>query len=234
MKAMILAAGRGERLRPMTDHTPKPLLEAGGQPLIVHLIERLADSNFRDLVVNLAYLGDQIRDYLGDGGRWDVDIEYSHEGPEPLETGGGIRHALPLLGKEPFVVVNGDIATDFPFASLRKPLRGDAHLVLTRNPVHHPNGDFALDGDTLKPNGSFRHTFAGIGVYRPSLFANLDPGRFALAPLLRNSIEENRVTGELYQGFWMDIGTTARLEEFDRHVREKCVNATGRERSLSS
>ncbi|MBM4200753.1 MAG: nucleotidyltransferase family protein [Gammaproteobacteria bacterium] len=219
MKAMILAAGRGERLRPMTDHTPKPLLEAGGRPLIEHLILSLAAAGFRHLVVNLAYLGDQIRDYLGDGTRWGLGIDYSHEGPEPLETGGGIRHALPLLGPEPFLVVNGDIATDFPFERLQGTLREDAHLVLTRNPAHHPHGDFALHAGHIHTDGEQRLTFAGIGVYRPSLFAGLPEGRFALAPLLREAMARGRVSGELYPGFWMDIGTRERLQDLDAHLR---------------
>lgn len=216
---MILAAGRGERLRPLTDHTPKPLLEAGGRPLIEHLLVALAAAGFREMVVNLAYRGEQIRDHLGDGSRWGIGIEYSHEGPEPLETGGGIRHALPLLGDEPFVVVNGDIATEFPFERLRQPLQGDAHLVLTPNPAHHPGGDFALQGRSLQPDGTARHTFAGIGVYRPSLFAELPEGRFALAPLLRDAMARGRVSGELYTGFWMDIGTHERLQALDSRLR---------------
>ena len=220
MKAMILAAGRGERLRPLTDHTPKPLLEAGERPLIEHLIVALAQAGFRELVVNLAYLGDQIREHLGDGHRWSVSIAYSDEGPEPLETAGGIRHALPLLGDVPFLVVNGDIATDFPFERLHRPPPGDAHLVLTANPEHHPVGDFALHGQTLMPDGAERHTFAGIGLYRPSLFANLPEGRCALAPLLREAMAHGRVTGELYPGFWMDIGTRERLQEFDARLRQ--------------
>ena len=218
MKAMILAAGRGERLRPLTDHTPKPLLEAGGRPLIEHLILALAQGGFRELVINLAYRGDQIRSHLADGERWGLRIEYSDEGPEPLETAGGIRHALPLLGTEPFLVVNGDIATDFPFARLRRALTGDAHLVLTPNPPHHPHGDFELKGGTLHATGPRRHTFAGIGVYRPTLFAGLPEGRCALAPLLRDAMAVGRVTGELHAGFWMDIGTHERLRELDAHL----------------
>ena len=217
---MILAAGRGERLRPLTDHTPKPLLQAGGRPLIEHLIVALAAAGFRELVVNLAYLGDQIREHLGDGRRWGIGIAYSDEGPEPLETAGGIRHALPLLGNDPFLVVNGDIATDFPFERLHRPPSGDAHLVLTANPEHHPVGDFALDGQSLRANGRERHTFAGIGLYRPSLFASLPEGRCALAPLLREAMAHGRVTGELHAGFWMDIGTRERLQEFDARLRQ--------------
>jgi MurNAc alpha-1-phosphate uridylyltransferase len=219
MKAMILAAGRGERLRPLTDHRPKPLLEAGGRPLIEHLLRALSNGGFRQLVVNLAYLGDHIRDYLGDGSRWGVTIEYSLEGPEPLETGGGIRHALPLLGDEPFLVVNGDIATNFPFERLRTPLTGDAHLVLTSNPDHHPDGDFSLSGNTVNQEGAERYTFAGIGVYRPTLFAHLPRGRFALAPLLRHAMALGRVSGEFYPGFWMDIGTVGRLQQLDDYLR---------------
>ena len=234
MKAMILAAGRGERLRPLTDHTPKPLLEAGGRPLIEHLIVALAAAGFRELVVNLAYLGELIRTYLGDGSRWGISIVYSHEGPEPLETAGGIRHALPLLGDQPFLVVNGDIATDFPFEALRRPVPTDAHLILTANPSHHPKGDFALQGHLLCPDGAERHTFAGIGVYRPALFAGLPEGRHALAPLLRQAMAQGRISGELYSGFWMDIGTHHRLAQLDMHLCGSRPQGGTSERSLRS
>lgn len=214
-----MAAGRGERLRPLTDRTPKPLLEAGGRGLIEHLIDALVAAGFHDLVINLSHLGGQIRARLGDGSRLGARIAYSPEGPEPLETAGGIRHALPLLGDRPFVVVNGDIATDFPFDRLHGLPDSEAHLVLIPNPPHHPGGDFALNGNRVTVTGPDRHTFAGIGVYRPSLFAGLAPGRAALAPLLRQAIAEGRVTGELYRGFWMDIGTEERLRALDRRLR---------------
>jgi len=219
MKALILAAGRGERLRPLTDHTPKPLLEAGGQALIEHTILALARAGFTELVVNLAHLGGQIQARLGDGGRLGVRIAYSHEGEEALETGGGIHHALPLLGAEPFLVVNGDLATDYPFARLQSRPTGLAHLVLVENPAHHPHGDFALQGETALAQGEPRHTFSGIGVYRPELFAACAPGKFPLAPLLRQAMAAGQVSGELYPGFWMDIGTVERLREFDERLQ---------------
>lgn len=220
MKAMILAAGRGERLRPLTDSTPKPLLAAGGRPLIEHLIVDLARGGFTDLVVNTAHLGQQIESYLGDGGRYGVTIAYSRE-LEALETGGGIRQALPLLGEGPFVVVNGDIATDFPFATLRQRPNGLAHLVLVPNPEHHGAGDFALAGDSILPSGEPRYTFSGIGVYRPELFADRPLGKFPLAPLLRQAMADDQVSGELYRGLWMDIGTVERLAAFDQMLRAR-------------
>ena len=220
MKAMILAAGRGERLRPLTDHTPKPLLLAGGRPLIEHLIVALVASGFRDIVVNTAHLGERIERRLGDGARFRARIAYSREG-EALETAGGIQRALPLLGNEPFLVVNGDIGTDFPFARLRGLPEDLAHLVLVPNPPHHAQGDFGLEDGKVSDSGPNRKTFAGIGVYRPELFKGLEPGRHALAPLLRAAMRENRVKGELYEGFWMDIGTVERLEAYDRWLRTR-------------
>ena len=221
MKALILAAGRGERLRPLTDHTPKPLLEAGGRPLIEHTIAALAREGFVDLVVNLAHLGEQIRTRLGDGSRLGVNINYSSEGEMALETGGGIHHALPLLGNAPFLVINGDIACDYPYARLRQQTQNLAHLVLTANPSHHPQGDFALNDGRVTDQGDRRFTFSGIGVYHPDLFADCAPGKFPLAPLLRKAMANDEVSGELYEGFWMDIGTQQRLLEFDRHLRER-------------
>jgi MurNAc alpha-1-phosphate uridylyltransferase len=218
MKAMILAAGRGERMRPLTDRTPKPLLAAGGRPLIEHIVVALVAGGIADVVVNTAHLGEQIEDYLGDGHRFGARIVYSPEG-EALETGGGIFRALPLLGDGPFLVVNGDIATDFPFARLLDQPQGLAHLVLVPNPPHHARGDFALDGGLVHDAGPERHTFSGIGVYRPELFAGCTPGRFPLAPLLRAAMPEGQVSGELYEDFWMDIGTVERLEAFDRWAR---------------
>ncbi|CAL1240590.1 N-acetylmuramate alpha-1-phosphate uridylyltransferase MurU [Candidatus Methylocalor cossyra] len=215
MKAMILAAGRGERLRPLTDHTPKPLLPAGGRPLIEHLLVALATAGFRDIVINTAHLGYQIEERLGAGERFGVRIRYSREGTA-LETGGGIHRALPLLGEEPFLVINGDIATDFPFNRLPASPDGLAHLVLVPNPPHHPGGDFALAGGRVLTSGPSRHTFSGIGVYRPELFRGLEDGRFALAPLLRAAMAAGKVSGELYEGFWMDIGTPERLAALER------------------
>lgn len=214
MKAMILAAGRGERMRPLTDHTPKPLLPAGGRPLIEHIIAALVGSGFREFVVNTAHLGGQIEEHLGDGTRFGARIAYSREG-EALETGGGIFRALPLLGEGPFLVVNGDIATDFPFARLWDRPAGLAHLVLVPNPPHHAKGDFGLVDGRVADAESGWFTFSGIGVYRPELFAACSPGKFALAPLLRKAMLNGAVSGELYPGFWMDIGTLQRLRKFD-------------------
>lgn len=218
MKAMILAAGKGERLRPLTLHTPKPLVRAAGVPLIEYHVRALAAAGFRELVVNHAWLGVQIEDYLGDGERFGVSIAYSAEG-EPLETGGGIFRALPLLGDEPFLVVNGDIWTDYPFAGLRRPLAGLAHLVLVDNPAHHPAGDFRLleDGRIMDAaDGLDRLTYSGIAVLAPALFAGCRPGAFKLAPLLRQAMADGRVGGERFAGRWVDVGTHERLAEVER------------------
>ncbi|MCW2294451.1 MurNAc alpha-1-phosphate uridylyltransferase [Pseudomonas sp. BIGb0408] len=217
MKAMILAAGKGERLRPLTLHTPKPLVKAAGVPLIEYHVQALARAGFTELVVNHAWLGQQIEDYLGDGARYGVSIRYSPEG-EPLETGGGIFKALPLLGDEPFVVVNGDIFTDYDFANLRRPLGGQAHLVLVDNPPHHPNGDFLLhDGqveDGVAGHDSF--TYSGIAVLSAALFAGSQPGAFKLVPLLRDAMAAGQVSGERFSGCWVDVGTHERLAEVER------------------
>lgn len=218
MKAMILAAGKGERLRPLTLHTPKPLVRAAGVPLIEYHVRALAAAGFRELVINHAWLGAQIEDYLGDGERFGVSIAYSAEG-EPLETGGGIFRALPLLGDEPFLVVNGDIWTDYPFAGLRRPLSGLAHLVLVDNPAHHPGGDFRLLEDgriTDAADGLDRLTYSGIAVLAPALFAGCRPGAFKLAPLLRQAMADGRVGGERFAGRWVDVGTHERLAEVER------------------
>ncbi len=220
MKAMILAAGRGERMRPLTDHTPKPLLEAADKPLIVHTIDQLVGAGFTDIIINHAHLGQQIEEALGDGRRFGANISYSPEGGQALETAGGIINAMPLLGGEAFLVVNGDIATDFPFASLHGRQVDLAHLVLVTNPPHHPNGDFALDGlGFVLENGSERFTFSGIGLYCPELFKGVEPGIKKLAPILRQAMASQQVSGQLHQGFWMDIGTPGRLQELDRHYR---------------
>lgn len=211
MKAMVLAAGRGERLRPLTDTRPKPLLRVGGRPLIEHTIQALVAAGFTDLVINLAHLGEQIEAALGCGERFGARIRYSYEGKTGLETGGGILHALPLLGKQPFLVVNGDIATDFPYHRLPDTIPGSAHLILVPNPEHHKKGDFALDQGKVLATGEQCYTFSGIGIYKPELFHACQPGKFPLAPLLRKAMAEKSVTGEVYRGFWMDIGTLERL-----------------------
>lgn len=207
---MILAAGRGERMRPLTDHTPKPLLPAGGRPLIEYHIDALARAGFVDLVINHAHLGRRIEEALGDGSRFGVRIRYSPEQPA-LETGGGIFRALGLLGPAPFLVINGDIWTDLPFERLPREPVGLAHLVLVPNPDHHPDGDFVLDGMRIRVEGAPRLTFSGIGVYRPELFAGCTPGPFRLAPVLRAAMARGEVTGEHYDGRWLDIGTPERL-----------------------
>jgi len=213
MKAMILAAGKGERMRPLTLTTPKPLIKIAGKSLIEYHLQALARAGFSDVVINHAWLGQQIEDALGDGSRYGLTIAYSAEG-EPLETGGGIRHALPLLGEAPFLVINGDIWTDYDFASLRGPLAGEAHLVLVDNPGHHPQGDFALVGGQVRDQPSL--TYSGIAVLDPALFADSGSGAFKLAPLLRRAMGVGEVTGEHYQGHWVDVGTHERLAEAEQ------------------
>ena len=223
MRAMLLAAGYGKRMRPLTDHTPKPLLRVGGRRLVEWHLERLARAGFTEVVINTAWLGEQIEQTLGDGRAWGVRIRYSREG-EPLETAGGIRQALSLLGDEPFVVINADIWTDFDPASLSAP-DGLAHLVLVDNPAHHPQGDFHLAADgCLRDNGRPCLTFAGVGVYRPELFRELLPGEEApLGPLLRRAMARGQVTGEYHDGRWFDVGTPERLAELDRLLGETDV-----------
>ncbi len=221
MKAMILAAGRGERMRPLTDHTPKPLLPVGGKPLIVWHIERLAAAGFRDIVINHAHLGDRIEATLGDGSRFGVHIRYSAEG-EALETAGGIAYALPLLGDAPFLVVNGDVYCEFDFGHLaRQPAEGCvAHLVLVDNPPQHPAGDFVFEHGRLAEAGAARLTFSGIGVYRPELFSGIVRGSKArLAPLLHAGIAQGGVSAEHYRGRWVDVGTPERLQALDGDLR---------------
>lgn len=209
---MILAAGRGERLRPLTDRIPKPLVEIGGRALILYLIDALKTGGLRELVINYAHLGEQLVQRLGDGAELGVRIRYSPETDGALETGGGIHQALPLLGSDPFVVVNGDIWTDYPFARLPRRLAGLAHLVLVDNPEHHQRGDFALDGARVSGDGVTRLTFSGIGVYSPEMFRGCRPGKFPLLPLLSNAMQRNLVSGEHYRGQWVDVGTEARRQ----------------------
>ncbi len=221
MKVMILAAGRGERLRPLTDHTPKPLIEVAGRPLIEWTIEQLVASGYTELVINVAHLGQKIIDRLGDGRQLGCNICYSNEGEVGLETGGGIQRALPLLGDAPFLVVNGDIATDFPFHLLPTKLKGMAHVVLVPNPSHNPEGDFSLKGELVSEEGEVSYTFSGIGVYHPKLFSNGHSGHFPLAPLLRKAMQSNDVSGELHEGFWLDIGTVERLKVLKSRLDSK-------------
>jgi len=220
---MILAAGRGERMRPLTLSRPKPLLDVGGRALIEHHLQALVAAGFSQVVINLSWLGEQICAALGDGARFGIDIRYSEEGPEPLETGGGIFRALPLLGPAPFLVLNGDVWTTYPYAALRERwlARDLAHLVLVPNPAHNERGDFVLrDGRMREGEEGDRYTFSGIGVYHPSLFDGCRDGIFKLAPLLRAAASAGRVSAELYEGDWLDIGTPERLAALDRRLRE--------------
>lgn len=213
MKAMILAAGRGERMRPLTDQTPKPLLHIGTNRLIEHHLINLAHAGFRDIVINIAWLGNQIRETLGDGSTYGVNIFYSDEGDSALETGGGIFNALPLLGDEPFLVVNGDIWTSYPFKKLQHyPLPGLAHLVLVNNPPQHPNGDFFLVNNKISESGEQKFTFSGIGVYKKEFFAGKTGGAFPLAPMIREFSQQGLVSAEIFEGEWDDIGTLDRLQ----------------------
>ncbi|MBK5002734.1 nucleotidyltransferase family protein [Pseudomonas sp. S31] len=222
MKAMILAAGKGERMRPLTLHTPKPLLPVAGQPLIEYHLRALAAAGFTEVVINHAWLGQQIEDHLGDGSRFGLSIRYSPEG-EPLETGGGIFRALPLLGEAPFLLINGDVWTDYDLARLRTPLQGLAHLVLVDNPGHHGRGDFRLQGSQVVDGDDAPGTltFSGLSVLHPALFEGCRPGAFKLAPLLRQAMAAGQVSGEHYQGRWVDVGTQERLAEAERLIGER-------------
>ena len=233
MKALIFAAGLGERMRPLTDHTPKPLLLAGGKPLIVWHLERMAAAGVREVVVNTSWLADQFPAVLGDGTQWGLKITYSYAGSTPLETGGGMLHALPLLGDAPFLLVNGDIWTDFDFAGLPGSPAGLAHLVMVDIPNFARQGDFALGQDgRMHDTGEPRLTYAGIGLYRPALLhdwhthmmaaGHAGEGgspRFPLAPLLRAHMAEGRIHGQYHSGRWTDVGTPQRLAELDRQLR---------------
>ena len=221
MKAMILAAGLGSRMRPLTDKTPKPLLKVGGIPLIVWHIEKLAHLGITDIIINIAHLGYQIPEALGDGSSWGVHIQYSDEQEEGgLESAGGIVKALELLGDETFMVINGDVFTDYDFQSNKRLAQEAlAHLILVPNPEHNPHGDFALDGQ--KVINSKQYTFSGIGYYSPALFKNVPYGKSSLAPLLRDAMKEGKVTGELYEGKWLDIGTPLRLERLNAELMHR-------------
>ena len=229
-RALVLAAGRGERMRPLTEHTPKPLLMAGGRRLIEWHLEKLAGAGFDEVVINTAHLAEQFPAALGDGARWGLRLIYSHEGAEPLETGGGMLHALTHLGDAPFAVVNGDVWTDLDFTRLPSEPEGLAHLVLVDNPSQHPQGDFRLDADArVHADGGPHLTYAGIGVYRPALLAHWQddliaaghawngeqPPRFALVHLLRAAMKQGRVTGQHHRQRWTDVGTPQRLAELD-------------------
>jgi MurNAc alpha-1-phosphate uridylyltransferase len=221
MKAMILAAGRGVRLRPLTDTTPKSLLAVGGKTLIVWHLEKLARAGFAEAVINHAHLGAMIESALGDGSQFGLAIRYSPEG-EALETAGGIAAALALLGSEPFLVINADVYSDYDLSILRAVQLGDrlAHLVLVDNPVQHPRGDFALEAGCVRENGRSMLTFSGIGVYAPRLFSGIPSGaKVPLAPLLRKAMRADRVSGEHYRGRWHDIGTVERLQALDAELR---------------
>lgn len=233
MKALIFAAGLGERMRPLTDATPKPLLPAGGKPLIAWHLEKLAACGIRDVVVNTSWLADQFPQTLGDGGAWGLRIAYSYEGPRPLETGGGMLNALPLLGDDaPFLLVNGDVWTDCDFTRLPHEPNGLAHLVMVDPPDFAPRGDFHLSPDGLvASDGEPRLTYAGIGVYRPAILKNWreyttvasageTSPRFPLAPILRAHMASGAITGERHAGRWTDVGTPQRLAELDAQLRE--------------
>lgn len=228
MKAMLFAAGRGERLRPLTDHTPKPLIAVRGKPLIVWHLEKLAACGIEEAVINTSWLGAQFARTLGDGSRWSLRLHFVDEGPLPLETGGGLLNALPLLGREPFWLVNGDVFTDYDFATLPRRPAGLAHLVMVPKADHTPGGDFALDArGRLHPEGEPKLTYAGIGCYDPALLdgwqaligelpaADRHPPRFRLAPLLRAAMQRDAISGELHEGLWADVGTVERLRQLE-------------------
>lgn len=231
MKALIFAAGLGERMRPLTDTTPKPLLAVAGTPLIEWHLEKLAAIGIEDVVINTSWLADQFPQVLGDGSRWGLRIRYSYEGETPLETGGGMLHALPLIGEDPFLLVNGDVWTDLDFATLPREPDGLAHLVMVDCPPQATQGDFALDADEIvRSDGPQRLTYAGIGVYRPQLLDgwrehSLDAGsddtppRFRLAPILRAHMADGRISGQHHRGRWTDVGTPERLATLDAELR---------------
>jgi MurNAc alpha-1-phosphate uridylyltransferase len=216
---MILAAGRGERMRPLTENLPKPMLEVGGHRLIEYHLAALAELGVRDVVINLSWQGPRIREAIGDGAARGLAIRYSEEGPEPLGTGGGLVAALPLLGEAPFLVVNGDVWTDFPLRSLKAPQDSLAHLVLVDNPDHHPGGDYGLGPGGRSTAGPARLTFSGISMLDPALFAGCGPGFLPLKPLLDRALAAGRLTGQRHGGAWRDVGTPARLAALDAELR---------------
>ena len=211
--ALIFAAGLGERMRPLTNTTPKPLLRVRGKHLIEYHLEKLAAAGVQEIAINTSHLAEQFPEALGDGARWGLRIRYSYEGPTALETGGGMLHALPLLGNDPFIVVNGDIFCNLDFSILPRVPAGLAHLVVVDNPPQYPEGDFVLRDGLLHDEAAPRLTFAGIGVYRPGLLAQLKPGKFSIVPTLRAAMHAGQISGEHYRGVWADIGTPQRLAE---------------------
>ncbi|MGS0689941.1 N-acetylmuramate alpha-1-phosphate uridylyltransferase MurU [Shewanella sp. 30m-9] len=220
MKAMILAAGRGERLRPLTDSVPKPLVEVAGKPLIVYHIEKLAAAGISEIIINHAWLGHKLVETLGDGSQWQVKIRYSEE-TSALETGGGIKQALGLLGDEPFLVINGDIFID-ELPRIKALDTGVlAHLWLVDNPSQHPQGDFALQGGKVSDRGAEKLTFSGMGIYHPALFKETPEGAFALAPLLRKAMSHSQVSGEHFNMYWCDVGTIERLAQITERETKK-------------
>jgi MurNAc alpha-1-phosphate uridylyltransferase len=232
MKAMVLAAGRGERLRPITDTVPKPLVRVAGKPLIVYHLEALARAGVRDVVINLSWLAGKVRTALRDGSDYGVRITYTDEGPVALETGGGIFNAIQHLGPAPFLVVNGDTFTDIDLGALQAHADADtrsgalARLVLVPNPTQHPQGDFGLEGEQVVERLTGRFTYSGVGVYRPELFAGCTAGKFPLLPLLKRAIAAGRLRGQLHEGEWCDVGTPQRLAELDERVGAGASHAT--------
>ncbi len=224
MKAMILAAGRGERMHQLTQHTPKPLLKVAGKPLIQYHLENLSNAGITEIVINVAYLGDQIEALIGDGSQWGVNIEYSRE-TVALDTGGGVQKALPLLGVEPFIIINADVWTDFSYAHLIHQQPSKAHLVLVDNPAHNMDGDFTITGGNGNNAGTVYNkniingkvlTFSGVSILNASIFDNIAPGIFPLAPILRQMAELGQVSGQHFKGKWFDVGTPERLNYIDK------------------
>jgi len=221
MKAMILAAGLGTRMRPLTNHLPKPLLSVGGKPLIVWHLERLKQNGFQDVIINIAWLGNKIPEMLGDGSQYGLTIQYSDEQNEPpLETGGGIIKALPLLGDEPFLVISGDVWCDYEFAFIT-PVTGDnlGHLLLVDNPAHHPSGDFHLESGYVHNAGDSQLTYSGIAYFHPNLFVQRKYGEQALVTIMREAIQDGLISGEHHSGVWQDIGTPERLAKLDQTLK---------------
>ena len=220
MKAMILAAGYGKRLRPLTDHTPKPLVPVGGKPLVVHHLEKIAETGIRDVVINLGHLGSKIPEALGNGSQWGLSIEYSNEGPDPLETGGGMAKALPLLGPDTFLLVNGDVWCDLDFDTIPKTLGANdqALLYLVQRPQWRDRGDFALENDRVTESENPQFLYSGIALYHPSILEGAQVEKFSIVPRLKKAISANRVAGVLHSGEWDDVGTPDRLKSIqDRY-----------------